>query len=49
MLFRAGVFVFDKECIDVVIHREPAGASSVVPSQVDTSIEVAMCQFLVRS
>ena len=45
MLFRAGVVVFDEESVDVVIHGEPAGSSSVVPSQVDASIEVAMPVF----
>ena len=37
--------VFDKECVDVLIHREPAGASSVVPTQVDVGIEVTMPVF----
>ena len=39
-LFWAGVVLFDKECVDVVIHREPAGGSGVVSGQVDAGIEV---------
>ncbi len=45
MLFRVGVVVFDEESVDVVVHREPVGASSVVPSQVDADIEVAIPVF----
>ena len=45
VLFRAGVVVFDEESVDVVVHGEPVGASSVVPGQVDAGIEVAMSVF----
>ena len=40
-LIRAGVVVFDKEGVDVVIHGEATGACGVIPGQVNASIEVA--------
>jgi hypothetical protein len=43
--FRVGVVVLDKESVNVVMHGEATGASSVVPGQVDAGIEVAMPVF----
>ena len=43
--FRAGVVVLYDESGDVVIHGEATDASSVVPGQVDASIEVSMPVF----